>query len=63
VFPLLPQPGEATIAAWVNGAALEVRRYSYPRNRALGCWYADLVGTAARHGDNVLTVHYAVERP
>lgn len=63
VFPLLPQPGKTTIAAWANGVPLEVRRYSYPRNRALGCFYADLVGTAARHGDNILTVHYALERP
>lgn len=62
VLPLLPQTAAADIQAWVNGVALNVQRYSYPRNRAFGCYYADLVGTAARHGDNVLTIHYAVSR-
>jgi len=62
VLPLLPQTAAADIQAWVNGVALNVQRYGYPRNRAFGCYYADLVGTAAQHGDNVLTVHYAVSR-
>ena len=43
----------------INGEPLEVRWYAYPRNRGFGCYYADLVGTSAHRGDNVLTVHYA----
>ncbi|HQK92165.1 MAG TPA: hypothetical protein PLD23_01595 [Armatimonadota bacterium] len=58
VLPFLPPEGPVALSAWINGEALEVRRYTYPRNRGFGCYYADLVGTAARRGDNVLTVHY-----
>lgn len=58
VLPLLPPEGSVALSAWVNGEPLEVRRYAYPRNRQFGCHYADLVGTAARGGGNVLTVHY-----
>jgi len=59
VLPLLPPEGPAALSAWVNGEPLEVRWYAYPRNRGFGCYYADLVGTSAHRGDNVLTVHYA----
>jgi hypothetical protein len=47
------------LRAWVNGAPLDVRRYAYPRNRGLSTWWADLVGTGARGGDNVLVVYIA----
>jgi len=62
VLPLLPRSGAVEVKAWINGEPLNVQRYAYPRNRALGCLYADLVGTAARSGGNVLTVHYSVSR-
>ena len=45
----------------MNGAPLEVRRYAYPRNRGLGTYWADLVGSGAHGGRNVLVVHVAVQ--
>jgi hypothetical protein len=57
VFPLLPHVGEVQLRAWINGAPLPIQLYSYPRNRALGCRYADLLGTAATHGDNTIILH------
>ena len=57
VFPMLDPTQVKDLRAWVNGEPLDVRRYAYPRNRALYTWWADLVGTAARGGDNTLVVH------
>jgi hypothetical protein len=56
VLPLLRQTRCKAIQAWVNGAPLEVRAYRYPRNRALGCYYADLVGTGTHGGENVVVI-------
>ena len=57
VFPMLDPARVKDLRAWVNGEPLDVRRYAYPRNRGLSTWWADLVGTAARGGDNTLVVH------
>ena len=57
VLPTIRQGQIASLQAWVNGSPLEVRLYRYPRNRGLGCYWADLVGTAAAGGDNRLVVH------
>jgi hypothetical protein len=46
------------LKAWINGQPLEVQRYRYPRNRALSTFYADLVGTAARGGENTLVIYF-----
>lgn len=56
VFPLRDPSRVRELRAWVNGAPLEVRRYAYPRNRGLSTYWADLVGSGARGGDNVLVV-------
>jgi hypothetical protein len=57
VFPLLRPRSAKEVRAWVNGGDLPVRLYAYPRNRKLGCYYTDLVGTAAHGGENRLVVH------
>lgn len=59
VFPLLRQKDVKKITAWINGEELNVQRYSYPVNRKLGCYYADLVGSGAHGGENKLVVHLA----
>ncbi|MCC6486467.1 MAG: hypothetical protein IT364_03130 [Candidatus Hydrogenedentes bacterium] len=59
VFPMVDPSRVQELQAWVNGAPLEVRRYAYPRNRALGTYWADLVGSSAHGGDNTLVVHVA----
>ena len=46
-------------SAWINGAPLYVRLYRHPRNRSLGCYYADLVGSAARGGESLLVLQLA----
>ena len=60
VFPMVDPSRVQELRAWVNGAPLEVRRYAYPRNRALGTYWADLVGSSAHGGDNTLVVHVAL---
>ena len=57
VLPLVRQAECKSIQAWINGMPLEVRPYRYPRNRGLACYHADLVGTGARGGDNLLVLH------
>lgn len=57
VLPLLRENQAKQVRAWINGQPLNVQRYRYPRNRALGCYYADLVGSGAGGGDNILVVH------
>jgi hypothetical protein len=63
VFPLLDPTRVKDLRAWVNGQPLDVRRYAYPRNRGLSTWWADLVGTGARGGDNVLVVYVDFLKP
>ena len=63
VFPMLDPTRVKDLRAWVNGEPLDVRRYAYPRNRSLFTWWADLVGTGARGGDNVLVVYVDFLRP
>lgn len=57
VLPLLRENQAKQVRAWINGQPLNVQRYRYPRNRAFGCYYADLVGSGAVGGDNTLVVH------
>lgn len=58
VLPFVRQARVAQVKAWINGQPLEVRDYSYPRNRNLACFYADLVGTGAKGGENRLVVYF-----
>ncbi len=62
VFPFVSKERVRDIKAWINGSPLDVRDYRYPRNRALGCYYADLVGTAAKGGQNNLVVYFEVDQ-
>jgi len=57
VFPLLRLNRVKALTAWINGKELNVQRYSYPRNRTLASYYADLLGTGAHGGRNELVVH------
>jgi len=56
-LPLIRHGQLKEIKAWINGIALNVQRYGYPRNRELGCYYADLVGTGAHGGQNELIIY------
>lgn len=56
VLPMVRQAACKSVQAWVNGVPLEVRAYRYPRNRGLACYYADLVGSGAQGGENLLVV-------
>lgn len=58
VLPFVRQSRVRVVAAWINGVPLDVRKYQYPRNRSLSCYYADLVGSAAVGGENRLVVHF-----
>ena len=57
VFPTRDASRVRALHAWVNGIPLNVQRYAYPRNRALSTYWADLVGTGARGGENTLVVY------
>ncbi len=57
VLPFANPEKVKSIRAWINGAPLEVEQYRYPRNPGLLCHWADLVGSAARGGDNTLVLH------
>jgi len=37
-FPLIRHRQLKEIKAWINGTALNVQRYGYPRNRELACY-------------------------
>ncbi|MHB0998632.1 MAG: hypothetical protein ACYC27_05240 [Armatimonadota bacterium] len=58
VLPMVRQGRVKEIKAWVNGVPLTVQPYKYPRNRAIACFYADLIGTGALAGDNKIVVYY-----
>lgn len=58
VLPFVRQSRIGQVKAWINGQPLEVRKYLYPRNRSYSCFYADLVGTAAKGGENKLVVYF-----
>ncbi|MHC1764460.1 MAG: hypothetical protein AB9869_09150 [Verrucomicrobiia bacterium] len=58
VLPFIRHAKVRNLRAWINGQPLDVRAYRYPRNRGLATYYADLVGTGARGGDNTLVVHF-----
>ena len=56
-LPLIRHKQLKEIKAWINGIALNVQRYSYPRNRGLACYYADLVGSGAHGGKNEFVIY------
>ena len=56
-LPLIRHKQLKKIKAWINGIALNVQRYSYPRNRGLACYYADLVGSGAHGGKNEFVIY------
>jgi len=56
-LPQIRQKQLKEIKAWINGTELKVQRYNYPRERKLGCYYADLVGSGARAGKNELVIY------
>lgn len=56
VLPMIRTSQVQQVNAWINGHPLDVRLYRYPRNRTLGCYFADLVGTGAIGGENTLVV-------
>jgi len=58
VLPFLDSSRIKTLQAWINGSPVTVQNYRYPRNRNLGCYYIDLVGTAARGGNNRIVLFY-----
>jgi hypothetical protein len=58
VLPFVDPRLVSRVVGWANGEELEVRRYKYPRNPRLYCYYADLVGTGIRGGDNRLTLYF-----
>ena len=57
VLPMLDPSRVKELRAWVNGVPLEVSRYAFPRNRGLFTYWADLVGSGAHGGENVLVVY------
>lgn len=57
VLPLFRNEQVKNIKAWINSCPLEVRQYRYPRNRALLCHWADMIGSAAQHGQNTLIIY------
>jgi len=57
-LPFVRQSRVRVVAAWINGVPLDVRKYQYPRNRGLSCFYADLVGSGAQGGENRLVIHF-----
>jgi hypothetical protein len=61
VLPFVRQSRVQNVAAWINGAPLDVRKYRYPRQPSLACFYVDLVGSAAVGGNNRLVVHFEVK--
>lgn len=61
-LPFIRRGNITRIAAWINGRPLEIRDYRYPRNRRFGCYWADLVGSGARHGENTLVIYFESAR-
>jgi hypothetical protein len=58
VLPLIRHRRVKEIRAWINAVPLAVQRYAYPRNRELGCYYAELIASGARgEQDNTLVLH------
>jgi hypothetical protein len=55
-FPMLDPAKVKQMSAWLNGVPFEIRRYAFPRNRALSTWWADLVGSSVKPGENTLVV-------
>jgi hypothetical protein len=62
ILPFVRRAHVKKISVWVNGASAEVQSFRYPRNRELGCYYVDLVGTGAKGAsagaENTLICHF-----
>lgn len=63
VLPMIDRSRVTVLRAWMNGVPLDVQLYRYPRNRALGCYWADLVGSAAHGGRNRLVIYVETNGP
>jgi hypothetical protein len=61
VFPFVDQNRVRQINVWINGEAVDVQTYRYPRNRKLFCRWIDIVGTAIRPGTNDLVLQLEME--
>jgi hypothetical protein len=61
VLPFVRQSRVRVVSAWINGVPLDVRKYKYPRNPAMSCFYADLIGSAAVGGENRLVIFFEKE--
>jgi hypothetical protein len=58
VLPFLDSSRIKNIQLWINGQQVVVQAYRYPRNRSLGCYYVDLVGSPAHAGSNRVVLHF-----
>lgn len=57
-LPFLDSSRIKNIQVWINGQPMTVETYRYPRNRSLGCYYVDLVGSSAQAGNNRIVLYY-----
>lgn len=58
VLPLIRMHLVQGMSAWINKVPLLVENYRYPRNPKLSCYYADLLNSGTRGGqDNKLVLH------
>lgn len=57
-LPFINNARIKTIQAWINGRPASVQEYKYPRNRSLGCYYIDLVGSSATAGNNRVVLYF-----
>ncbi len=58
VLPFLDSSRIKNIQVWINGQQVVVQAYRYPRNRSLGCYYVDLVGSPAHAGNTRIVLHF-----
>ena len=56
IFPMRDVAQVSVLKCWINGVEVDAQRYRYPRNPALSTYWADLVGSAAKGGDNTMVL-------
>jgi hypothetical protein len=61
VFSVIDQQRVKQISVWINGQAVDVQTYRYPRDRKMCCRWIDIVGTAIHPGTNDLVVQLEME--
>ncbi len=57
VLPTLANPAVAKVLVWINGQAVNVQDYLYPRNRGYLTRWVDLMGVT-HMGENSLVIYY-----